>query len=49
MGGTFDNRYRFAKEVVEEIKRQCGDTFPVSLRYSVTSKDNRLWYRGSLW
>lgn len=37
-GGTFDNRYRFAKEVVEEIKRQCGDTFPVSLRYSVTSK-----------
>lgn len=37
-GGTFNNRYRFAKEVVEEIKRQCGDTFPVSLRYSVTSK-----------
>lgn len=47
-GGTFDNRYRFAKEVVEEIKRQCGDTFPVSLRYSVTSK-TITWYRGSLW
>ncbi len=37
-GGSFENRYRFAVEVVQEIKRLCGKDFPVSLRYSVTSK-----------
>ena len=37
-GGSFENRYRFAKEVVEAIKAECGEDFPVSLRYSVESK-----------
>ncbi len=37
-GGSFENRYRFAKEVVEAIKIACGKDFPVSLRYSVESK-----------
>ncbi len=37
-GGSFENRYRFAVEVVQEIKRVCGDDFPVSLRYSVLSR-----------
>ena len=37
-GGSFENRYRFAAEVVKEIKAVCGDDFPVSLRYSVESK-----------
>jgi len=37
-GGSFENRYRFAVEIVQEIKRVCGDDFPVSLRYSVESK-----------
>ena len=37
-GGSFENRYRFAKEVVEAIKESCGSDFPVSLRYSVESK-----------
>ena len=37
-GGSFENRYRFAVEIVKEIKRVCGDDFPVSLRYSVESK-----------
>lgn len=37
-GGSFENRYRFAVEVVQAIKRLCGDDYPVSLRYSVTSK-----------
>ncbi len=37
-GGSFENRYRFAKEVVEAIKAECGKDFPVSLRYSVESK-----------
>ncbi|MCR5670603.1 MAG: FAD-dependent oxidoreductase [Butyrivibrio sp.] len=37
-GGSLENRYRFAAEIVKEIKRQCGSDFPVSLRYSVVSK-----------
>lgn len=37
-GGSFENRYRFAVEVVQAIKKLCGKDYPVSLRYSVTSK-----------
>ena len=37
-GGSFENRYRFAAEVVKAIKEECGKDFPVSLRYSVESK-----------
>ena len=37
-GGSFENRYRFAAEVVQAIKKECGADFPVSLRYSVESK-----------
>ena len=37
-GGSFENRYRFAKEVVCAIKEACGSDYPVSLRYSVESK-----------
>ncbi len=37
-GGSFENRYRFAAEVVKAIKAECGEDFPVSLRYSVESK-----------
>ena len=37
-GGSFENRYRFASEVVQAIKAACGADFPVSLRYSVESK-----------
>jgi 2-enoate reductase len=37
-GGSFENRYRFAVEIVQAIKKTCGDDFPVSLRYSVVSK-----------
>ena len=34
-GGSFENRYRFAVEIVQGIKAVCGKDFPVSLRYSV--------------
>ena len=37
-GGSFENRYRFATDVVKAIKEACGADFPVSLRYSVESK-----------
>lgn len=46
-GGTLENRLRFAKEVVEEIKGRCGQDFPVTLRFSLKSmiKD---WRVGAL-
>ena len=37
-GGSFENRYRFAVDIVKAIKKECGADFPVSLRYSVISK-----------
>ena len=37
-GGSFENRYRFAAEIVKAIKAECGNDYPVSLRYSVESK-----------
>lgn len=46
-GGSLENRLRFAKEIVEEIKKTCGDDFPVTLRFSIKSmiKD---WRVGAL-
>lgn len=46
-GGSLENRLRFAREVVEEIKRRCGSDFVVALRYSPKSfmKD---WRVGAL-
>lgn len=37
-GGSLENRYRFAAEIVKAIKKTCGNDYPVSLRYSVVSK-----------
>ncbi|PRX31725.1 2-enoate reductase [Orenia metallireducens] len=36
-GGSLENRLRFAREIVEEIKERCGEDFPVTLRYSPKS------------
>lgn len=36
-GGSLENRLRFAREVCEEIKAQCGAAFPVTLRFSPKS------------
>ncbi|AEB06926.1 NADH:flavin oxidoreductase/NADH oxidase [Coriobacterium glomerans PW2] len=46
-GGSLENRLRFAREILEEIKSRCGADFPVSLRFSLKSmiKD---WRDGAL-
>ena len=46
-GGSLENRLRFAREIVEEIKSRCGQDFVVALRYSPKSfiKD---WRVGAL-
>ena len=46
-GGSFENRYRFPVEIVQAIKRECGDDFPVALRYSVVSK-TKSWGVGAV-
>ncbi len=46
-GGSFENKYRFAVEIVQEIKKTCGKDFPVSLRFSVISK-TRGFRKGAL-
>ncbi len=37
-GGSLENRLRFACEIVQAIKKRCGQDYPVILRYSVTSR-----------
>lgn len=46
-GGSLENRLRFAREILNEIKKTCGKDFPVVMRYSVKSfmKD---WREGAL-
>ncbi len=36
-GGSLENRLRFAREIIEEIKKTCKDKFPVGVRYSPKS------------
>ncbi|MDO5448840.1 MAG: 2-enoate reductase, partial [Clostridia bacterium] len=45
-GGSFENRFRFPVEIVQAIKRECGEDFPVALRYSVVSK-TKGWLQGA--
>ncbi len=46
-GGSLENRLRFVRKILDEIKRRCGKDFPVAMRYSVKSfmKD---WREGAL-
>ena len=37
-GGSLKNRFRFVTEIIREIKKTCGDDYPVMIRYSVSSK-----------
>jgi 2-enoate reductase len=37
-GGTLENRLRFATDIIREIKKTCGEDYPVSVRYSAASK-----------
>jgi len=36
-GGSLENRLRFAREIVEIIKKTCGQDFPVTMRYTPKS------------
>lgn len=34
-GGSFENRMRFAEEIVKGIKKTCGENYPVTIRLSI--------------
>ena len=36
-GGSLENRLRIAKEIVEAIKEECGNDFPVTMRLALKS------------
>ena len=49
-GGSLENRLRFAKEIVQEIKKECGKEYPVTIRLAIKSymKDfNKASFDGS--
>lgn len=46
-GGSLENRLRFAVEIVKEIKEAAGEDYPVSMRYSASSK-MKGWNEGAL-
>ena len=33
-GGTYENRMRFLKEIMEEVRAQVGEDYPISVRFS---------------
>lgn len=34
-GGSFENRFRFLKEIITGVRKACGNDFPISVRLSV--------------
>lgn len=45
-GGTYENRMRFLKEIMEEIRNQTGRDYPVIVRFSAeeNSEGGRKWF-----
>ena len=37
-GGSLENRFRFVTDIIKAVKAACGKDYPISVRYSVTSK-----------
>jgi 2-enoate reductase len=37
-GGSLENRLRFAIEALQEIKKTCGQDYPVTMRFSVATR-----------
>jgi 2-enoate reductase len=38
-GGSFENRTRFLREIIEEIRKMCGSNFPISIKLTIDSVD----------
>ena len=42
-GGNFENRMRFLDEIIDGIRKECGEDYPIIVRYSV---DEHMDYAG---
>ena len=42
-GGSFENRMRFLDEIIHAVRTECGDDYPIIVRYSV---DEHMDYAG---
>lgn len=42
-GGSFENRMRFLDEIIDAVRRECGEDYPILVRYSV---DEHMEYAG---
>lgn len=42
-GGSFENRMRFLDEIIDGIRRECGEEYPIIVRFSV---DEHMEYAG---
>ena len=41
-GGSFENRLRFLREIIEEIRRRCGRDYPLIVRLTVDEMYDRI-------
>lgn len=39
-GGSLENRFRFMDELIEKVRRETGDDFPVGIRVNITELEN---------
>lgn len=45
-GGNFENRFRFVKELIEDVRRRCGKDFAISVRLCVDECYETIGYPG---
>lgn len=36
-GGSFENRTRFLREIIEEIRKSCGEDYPIAVKLTIDS------------
>ncbi|MBA4699694.1 MAG: FAD-dependent oxidoreductase [Ruminococcus sp.] len=39
-GGSFENRTRFLREIIAEIRKTCGEDFPIAVKLTIDSVDD---------
>ena len=39
-GGSLENRFRFMKEMIDKVRQETGDAFPIGIRLNITELEN---------
>lgn len=45
-GGSFENRLRFVKEIIDGIRKECGEDFPIVVRLTIDEFYDKIGKRG---